>query len=529
MRSRGFLILSIGLLLLGLAIAVAWVHATGARQLVARLTSVQPGFLVLLAAMTASWAFVRFLRWQFLLRQVGVRVPTRPSLRIYLISLVGTVTPAYIGEFVLRSALMRFRFRVPVVTTGTVVIVERLLDVAVLAGIAVLAASRWWWMVVLAVLLTLLVLVYVRTTSNGVSLPPGQRDLRRLLHVRTILPALGLSLIAWLPAALLLVTAAASLEISLPLPRSMSIYSSATLLGGLSLMPAGVGVTGSAAIIALERATVGVDDAVATVTLYRLLSTGIALGLSAVVLLHAASKFRLTASKTQLSHFDEIATAYQDQFSTHIWAHLLSRKIQYITAALPDPPARPVLGLDLGCGLGRQCLELTRLGYRVVGMDAAHHLVHQARQAGVAAVTADALHLPFDDASFDFVYTIGVLHHIPGQVIQAAVYQEARRILKPGGVFIVHETNPHNLLFRLYMGYIFPILKSIDEGTEWWIDPQFWQHCPGMQLTRLHYFTFVPDFTPRWLMRPLLALERMLEQSPLRTYSVHYVAVLQRT
>ena len=376
----------------------------------------------------------------------------------------------------------------------------------------------------------MLALVYLQTTSSGgVSLRPGQQDLRRLLRARTLLPALGLSFIAWLPAALLLATAAASLAISLPLPRSMSIYSSATLLGGLSLMPAGVGVAGSTAILALEQAGVSVDNAVATVTLYRLMSTGLALSFSAVMLVLAARKFRLTASETHLSHFDEIATEYQDQFSTHIWAHLLSRKIQLITAALPNQPAGAVLGLDLGCGLGRQCLEMSRLGYRVVGVDVSHHLVHQARRAGVAAVTADALHLPFDEASFDFVYTIGVLHHIPGQAIQAAAYQEARRILKPGGVFIVHETNPHNPLFRLYMGYIFPILKSIDEGTEWWIDPQTWRQCPGLQLTRLHYFTFLPDFTPRWLMRPLLVLERMLEQSPLRTYSVHYVAVLQRT
>jgi SAM-dependent methyltransferase len=524
------LLVSIGLLLLGLAIAVAWVQATGAKQLVARLASVQPGFLLVLATITASWAFVRFLRWQFLLRQVGVRVPTRPSLGIYLISFVGTVTPAYLGELVLRSALMRYRFRVPVVTTGTVVIAERLLDIAVLAVIAVAAAQgQGWWPAALAGVLALSGLIYIRTASSSRSSWPDRQDLRRLLSIRTLLPALGLSLVAWLPAALLLVTAAASLGISVPLPRSMSIYSSATLLGGLSLMPAGVGVAGSTAILALEQAGVGVDNAVATVTLYRMMSTGLALSLSAVVLALAIGKFRLPVDEAQLSHFDAIAAEYQDQFSSHVWAHLLRRKIQLITAALPDQPADTVLGLDLGCGLGRQCLEMTRLGYRVVGVDAAHHLVHQAQRAGVMAVTADALHLPFDEASFDFVYTIGVLHHIPGRTIQAAAYQEARRILKPGGVFIVHETNPHNPLFRLYMGYIFPILKSIDEGTEWWIDPRAWQDCPGLALTRLHYFTFLPDFTPRWLMRPLLALERMLEQSRLRTYSVHYVAVLQRT
>jgi hypothetical protein len=78
------------------------------------------------------------------------------------------------------------------------------------------------------------------------------------------------------------------------------------------------------------------------------------------------------------------------------------------------------------------------------------------------------------------------------------------------------------------MGYIFPILKSIDEGIEWWIDPKYWQRVDGMKLLDLQYFTFLPDFVPQWLMRYLLSLERRLEASPLRPYSVHYMAVLKK-
>jgi hypothetical protein len=78
------------------------------------------------------------------------------------------------------------------------------------------------------------------------------------------------------------------------------------------------------------------------------------------------------------------------------------------------------------------------------------------------------------------------------------------------------------------MGYIFPLLKSIDEGTEWWISPQRWEKMNGMKLVDLQHFTFLPDFIPRWLMRPFLALESRLEASPLSSYSVHYMAVLQK-
>jgi len=118
---------------------------------------------------------------------------------------------------------------------------------------------------------------------------------------------------------------------------------------------------------------------------------------------------------------------------------------------------------------------------------------------------------------------------LPGEAAQETAFGEVMRILKPGGVFIVQETNPRNVLFRFYMGYVFPILKSIDDGTEWWIEAERWTVAAGMTLQNIRYFTFMPDFVPRIFMRPTLALERRLEASRFRTGSVHYMAVLRKT
>jgi SAM-dependent methyltransferase len=226
-------------------------------------------------------------------------------------------------------------------------------------------------------------------------------------------------------------------------------------------------------------------------------------------------------------HFNEIAEEYGEQFSPHMWNHLLDRKMSLLAAALPGPGGGGI-GLDLGCGLGQQCVALGERGYRVVGVEAAEELVRRARKAGVTALAGNGLALPFRDGSFEFVYAVGVLHHLPGADAQAVVCREVARVLKPGGLFIVHETNPRNLLFRFYMGYIFPILKSIDEGTEWWIGPRELTATEAMKVLDVRYFTFIPDFVPRWLMQPLLAVQRRLEESRLRAYSVHYMAVLRR-
>ena len=136
--------------------------------------------------------------------------------------------------------------------------------------------------------------------------------------------------------------------------------------------------------------------------------------------------------------------------------------------------------------------------------------------------------MPYRNESFDFVYSIGVLHHLDRDTDRALAYAEIHRVLKPGGIFLLHETNPPNLLFRFYMGYVFPILKSIDEGTEQWIHPQQ-LHIEGMHLDGVKYSTFLPDFTPAPLMKPLTALDRRLEASRWKKYAAHYFATFRKT
>lgn len=517
--------LNLSMVLVGAVAASLWVGLAGGRDLLARLLRLHPAIIGAMLSVTAFWLLMRFLRWQFLLRAVGVRLPVRPSLTIYLASLAGSATPAYAGELV-RGLFIKRHFGTPLRTTSAVLIVERLFDVAALALIAAATAGaaqpRSAPLALAAAALLLIVgLGMVRRLRVAPEVVAHLRDGRNLAL------ALLFSLAIWLPAALMLSLAAAGMGLWLTPLDGMRVYSGATLLGGLTLMPAGVGATGSLAILDLQALGLALGEAVTVVSVMRLLSTGAVLALGAAFLTRELRLLR-PAESGAAHHFDAIAQEYSAQFSEHVWNLLLARKLRLLTEALPGPPTAAGLGLDLGCGLGRQCLEMERRGYRVVGVDAAFGLLRQAEQAGAAVATGDALALPFADATFDFVYMVGVLHHLPDVATQRAACREVVRVLKPGGRFIIHETNPRNPLFRFYMGYIFPMLKSIDEGTEWWIEPQRWEAIEGAQLAALRYFTFLPDFVPERLLRPLLALERWLEASPLRGYAVHYVAVLQK-
>jgi hypothetical protein len=75
---------------------------------------------------------------------------------------------------------------------------------------------------------------------------------------------------------------------------------------------------------------------------------------------------------------------------------------------------------------------------------------------------------------------------------------------------------------------VFPVLRSIDEGIEHWIEAERWERTAGLELERVDYFTFLPDFLPRSLMNLALPLERRLEKGPLRKFSVHYMATLRK-
>jgi 2-polyprenyl-3-methyl-5-hydroxy-6-metoxy-1,4-benzoquinol methylase len=90
--------------------------------------------------------------------------------------------------------------------------------------------------------------------------------------------------------------------------------------------------------------------------------------------------------------------------------------------------------LDAGCGNGRFAYYAARYGAEVWAIDlgpAVEVARQNTEQAGVVQVAqADLYQPPFAPESFDFIYSIGVLHHLPDP---EAAFQNLLRYLKPGG------------------------------------------------------------------------------------------------
>lgn len=101
--------------------------------------------------------------------------------------------------------------------------------------------------------------------------------------------------------------------------------------------------------------------------------------------------------------------------------------------------------LDVGCGTGSLAiLAKQRVGPTgtVSGIDASPEMIARARKkarkarAEVRFEAAVVEAMPFPDATFDFVLSTMMLHHLPDDARHQCL-REIRRILKPGGRLLV--------------------------------------------------------------------------------------------
>jgi SAM-dependent methyltransferase len=96
--------------------------------------------------------------------------------------------------------------------------------------------------------------------------------------------------------------------------------------------------------------------------------------------------------------------------------------------------------LDAGCGIATDGLQFARAGARYTGLDGQSAAVELARRrfdlAGVSGsfVDGSVTDLPFEESSFDLVYSHGVIHHV---VETERAVEEFYRVLRPGGSVLV--------------------------------------------------------------------------------------------
>ena len=158
--------------------------------------------------------------------------------------------------------------------------------------------------------------------------------------------------------------------------------------------------------------------------------------------------------------------------------------------------------LDLGCGSGSDILEFAKAGAIIHGIDVTDKAVKITRSRLLAEDynifvqnirTYNGKHIPYNNESFDMVYSGGVLHHTP---YMDDLLAEIHRVLKPGGTFKAMVYHKDSLLYFYSI-----LLRRFREGLDISRDAalsrwsEFREGCPYTRaFTRsemkykLHYF-----------------------------------------
>ncbi len=513
-------------LLLGAGVSAWWIaKLDGPGAVLDRLGAVGAslGLTVFVTIINVS---LRWVRWHFLVRSVDIRLKAEDGLLIYLVTLPAVLTPFYVGEL-LRVPLVGRTHRSRRTDIIYVWLLERLTDVLVLSLFAMLAGRFYVYGIVVAVVwIVALLAMRLRFQAKRFRSWPG---------VFNIIVVLGFSILAWSLVGVALSGTLGLMESPVRLADALATFGYTTVLGGLTGIPVGIGVAGSLLVRELAAGAVPLSAAIVSTVVFRLGTVWfiVAAGSGTLLLKWKHLLGRLHSHRSE-DHFEQIAETYEHRIPEHVRQRLLMRKVRYMQETLQSRcPKDGARGLDIGCGHGWYACEMARLGYRMVGVDRSSAQIRMAQRyaqeqnSECRFLASDASKLPFDDNHFDFVYAINVLHHVVDAQSQLQVLEEIVRVLKPGGVFFLQEINTMNPLFRFYLGYVFPLIRGIDEGNERWIRPDRLPDLTGADwMQDKLYFTFLPDFIPAVLLKSLAGFERYLERSRLRKGSAHYVARL---
>ncbi len=262
-----------------------------------RITSADPGLLLL--AMLAYYATfpLRGLRWSFVMGRVGSRIPVRDATEILFLSwFVNCLVPAKLGD-IYRAWLFKANYGGSLSRTVGTIFIERIADIVVIFGLA-LAAGFWSFrgrsrpeidalflagFVIAAILVLLVIALRYFGARLTRFLPARAADLYERFHEGSTgaltagsVPVIGfLTGLIWLAEGARLFFVIRALDLpgtDLGITASLFVALAASLLTAIPLTPAGVGFVEAGIIGALAIYGVVAEPAAAVALTDRAIS-----------------------------------------------------------------------------------------------------------------------------------------------------------------------------------------------------------------------------------------------------------------
>jgi ubiquinone/menaquinone biosynthesis C-methylase UbiE len=208
------------------------------------------------------------------------------------------------------------------------------------------------------------------------------------------------------------------------------------------------------------------------------------------------------------NYFRQLAAKYDAWFSTPHGTYVQSYEHAMIMDLAEVKSGMKIA--DIGCGTGIYTRELCAKGALVTGVDISPEMLAIAAEktgeysAQVNFVEGDAASLPFDDNSFDMVFSITAMEFFEQPRI---CLHEMHRILRPGGHMVVATLNSVSLW-------------AVQRRLKSWFEQTIFSHAQFHSIADMRRYLnplaisawrggiFVPPFAPECIMKKRDAIEK---------------------
>lgn len=194
-----------------------------------------------------------------------------------------------------------------------------------------------------------------------------------------------------------------------------------------------------------------------------------------------------------MDEFDEFYTAFEDRFRGS-FEEIKARLADYLPELEKIRDSKsPSPVLDLGSGRGEWLQLLKENGIEAVGVDQNPYSAARGTDRGLNIAVGDIFEVMFakPPASYSAITAFHVIEHLPWK-LQLKLFQEANRLLMPGGVLILEWPNVENIKVAT---------------SSFWLDPTHLRPIPvPLASFMAEYVGFVNirtlRFRPNWTQSP---------------------------
>jgi len=247
--------------------------------------------------------FIRAFRWNMLLKSLQIKIDTKESLQIFFAGMAFGITPAKIGE-VIKSHILKKNHSQPLSKTAPIIFVERYYD---LVGIIIISLIGMWFVdlqkILIVTLFILAILFMVLSQQRNLfesilkkmtripllkryvmSILLSYDSVSLLLKPKIYAKAISYSISAWGVESIAVFFIFEGFKVDLSFPVVALIFTSSTLLGGISLVPGGIGVTEGGMLGLLLLHNIDYTTSFSLVLLVRLLTLWMSVIIGFIVL-----------------------------------------------------------------------------------------------------------------------------------------------------------------------------------------------------------------------------------------------------